>query len=120
VNIDIDINDNARFIPTANGNDKEDKPITFNHRYLTVAEQSEIEFWTSSIQRGKVQLKHNVNDVFLRLVSSIDNFTVKGRPITTASEWLALNGKSVPGWLKLMVEEFDVYIENAKAPDEKN
>jgi hypothetical protein len=120
MDIDIDVNDNGKFIPKSSGNAESDKPIVFNHRYLTVAEQTEIEFWTSSIRANKLQLKHNANDVFLKLVTSIDNFSVKGKPITKAIEWLSLNGKNVPKWLKEMVDEFDVYIENGKEPDLKN
>jgi hypothetical protein len=120
VELDIDVNDSAKFVPKSNGNADSEKPIVFNHRYLTVAEQSEIEYWTTTIRANKLQLKHNVNDIFLKLVTSIENFTVRGKPITKPVEWLALNGKGVPGWLKEMVEEFNLYIENGKEPDIKN
>jgi hypothetical protein len=120
MDIDIDVNDNGKFIPKANGNAESDKPIIFTHRYLTVAEQSEIEYWTSSLRANKVQLKHNSNEIFLKLVTSIDNFTVKGKAIEKAIEWLALNGSKCPKWLKEMVDEFDLYIENGKVPDSKN
>lgn len=120
MDLDIDINDNARFIPKANGNDQEDKPITFVHRYLTVAEQSEIEYYSTSYLVNRIRINVDYPSIFKRCVSAIENFTIKGKPISKPEEFLAINGPGCPKWLNAMMKEVADHIYDSAKVDEKN
>ena len=114
----ININKGERFIPEAGGNDKDEKPIAFNLRYLTVADQDETEYWEAIASKAdRVRLKTNLKDAFLRGVESIENCIADGKEIKTAQEFLALRGAK---WLNDMMHEVALRIKNAAEVNEKN
>jgi hypothetical protein len=90
----IKIATGEKFIPQWNGNDKSDKPITFNLHYLTADEREQVSIIYVPFKVGKrgASIKTDMREAFLCGVKSIDNFTVevdgKEVEIKTAEEFL--------------------------------
>lgn len=120
MDLDIDVNENGRFIPKTNGNDTSENPVVFCFRYLTVAEQSEIEFYSTSYQVNRVRINVDYNTIFRKCITSIEGLSNKGKPITNAQEYLALNGPKCPAWLNEMKKEFAEFIQESMKVNEKN
>ena len=117
----LNINDREVFVPTTNGNDKSDKPITFHLRFLTAGEQSEIEYMEYVSLSGKVnprvKVRFNHRDYFRLGVERIENLDLKGEAIDTADKFLDIRG---PKWMSDMVIEVALHLKNAMDVDSKN
>jgi hypothetical protein len=67
------------FIPTAGGNDKEDKPVKFYINYLTVADRSELDNFIVplKVSAKNMRVKFDMREAFVRSVTRIENLTVE-------------------------------------------
>ena len=116
--MNINISEREKFIPKANGNDKADSPIIFNLRFLTVEEQTEMEYFQYTVGSGKnIRVKVDNKYIFSRGVESIENLTVDWKPIISAEQFLAIRG---PKWLSEMIGEVALHLKSAMEIDEKN
>ena len=86
------------FIPSWEGNDKQDEPIKFYLKHLNVTERDDI-FSPVADETGRVKVKLNSIKAFTIGVSKIENLTVDGKEITTPRAMLQL-----PGFYELMIE----------------
>lgn len=111
------INEHEKFIPVTNGNDKKEKPIIFNIRFLTASEQSEMEYFQFTQVQGKsnprVGVKIDSNYIFMRGVESIDNWEGGN----TAESFANARG---PAWMGKMLVEVAKHIYESMEIDEKN
>jgi len=111
------VNFSEVFIPVAHGNDKAEKPIRFHIRFLTAAEQSEMEYMQFVSVEGKAKPRVNVRIdsafIFLRGVESIEGWDGG----TSADEFANARG---PAWMGEMVREVALHIKQAMEIDEKN
>jgi len=111
------VNDNEIFIPTTHGNAEIENPIKFHIRFLTAAEQSEMQFleFSYSESKGKVKsiARFDFNYIFKRGVTEIENCKY-GK---TAEEFMSARG---PGWLGEMLKEVSMHIRDVMEIDEKN
>lgn len=116
--MNINISDKERFIPKANGNDKAEKPIIFNLRFLTVEEQTEMEYFQYSVASNKsIRVKIDNKYIFAHGVESIENLTVDNKLIISADQFLAIRG---PKWLSEIIGEVALHLKNSMEIDEKN
>ena len=117
----INICDRETYIPPVNGNEKADEPVKFNLRFLTVEEQTEMEYFIYSQSGTKsspsVRARFDAKYIFSRGVESIEGLKVGDKPITTADELLAIRG---PKWMGEMVKDVALHLRNVMEIDEKN
>jgi len=87
-----------KFIPKSMDNEKNDKPITFNLKFLSVADRAELGTFYVPVKATKanVQIRLDMREAFIRCVKSIDNLTVeddgKEREIVTGADFVDLPG----------------------------
>jgi hypothetical protein len=117
--LNININDGERYVPSIFGNDKDDKPMAFNIRFLTVRDQDEIEYYevVSVKSANRLNMKTNFQEAFKRGVSSIENCTVNGKAITTAEDFLSVRGSKK---FATIMQDVAMHIKEASEVDEKN
>ena len=117
----ISIAEKEVYIPKTNGNDKADEPIVFNLRFLTVEEQTEMEYFQYSQSGTKsspsLRVKTDNKYIFSRGVESIEGLKVGLKDIDTAEKFLAVRG---PKWMGEMVSEVSLHHNNSMEIDEKN
>lgn len=116
--MNININDGERYIPSLFGNDKDEKPMAFNLRFLTVEEEDATDYYeVMKIKTDRVNMKTNYKEVFLRGVDSIENCVVNGKEITAAQEFLGVRGAPK---LTAIMKDVALRIENGAEISEKN
>lgn len=79
------------YIPTWEGNDKQEEPIKFTLRYLNTVERDDI-ISPQFGEDGKVNIKPNYIKAFKLGVSKIEGFNVDGSQVKTSIEFLKLTG----------------------------
>lgn len=76
------------FVPVWQGNNKQDEPITFRLRYITVPERDEL--LAPAFEDGKVTIKPNYPKAFRLGVAGISGLNVDGADISDAQAFLRL------------------------------
>jgi hypothetical protein len=87
-----------KYVPKSMDNDKSDKPITFNLRFLSVADRAELGTFYVPVKATKsnVQIRLDMREAFIRCVKSIENLTIeddgKERDIVSGADFVDLPG----------------------------
>jgi hypothetical protein len=116
--VNININNGERYVPSMFGNDKEEKPMAFNLRFLTVEEEDATDYYeVMKIKSDRVNMKTNYKEVFMRGVDSIENCLVNGKEVKTAQEFLLIRG--APSMTAIM-KDVALRIEKGAEISEKN
>jgi hypothetical protein len=118
--MELTITDGEVYVPLVGGNDATDKPIKFNLKYLTVEDQTEIEYFEfiqSKNGTNKINAKFNHREIFKRGVVSIDNLRINDKDIKTPDDFLAIRGSRM---LTLMLEDVSLHLHKAGDVDLKN
>jgi hypothetical protein len=116
--VNININDGERYIPSLFGNDKDEKPMAFNLKFLTVEEEDAADYYeVMKVKSDRVNMKTNYKDAFLRGVESIENCSVNGKEVKTAQEFLMIRG--APSMTAFM-KDVALRIEKGAEISEKN
>lgn len=116
--MELNITDGEAYKPLVGGNDTTDKPVVFNLRFLTVEDQTEIEYFEFiNAKNNRVNAKFNHREIFRRGVESIDNLRVNGKDIKTAEDFLSIRGSKA---LALMLEDVSLHLHKVGDVDQKN
>lgn len=117
--MDLNITDGEAYMPLVGGNDTTDKPVTFNLRFLTVEDQTEVEYFEfmQSKSGNKINAKFNHREIFKRGVVSIDNLKVNGKDIKTVDAFLSIRGSQL---LSIMLEDVALHLHKVGEVDLKN
>lgn len=116
--MDINITDGETYIPPVGGNELAMKPVTFRLQYLTVEDQTEVEYFEFiQAKNNRVNAKMNNRDIFRRAVLGIENLTVNGKTVTTVEEYLSIRGSRM---LAEMLADVAVHVYKAMTVDIKN
>jgi hypothetical protein len=104
----------VEYIPTWDNNREKDEPITFTLRYITDAERTRCQKPMFD-ERGTPSVEVDYESFIKYGVSKIANFSVGGKAITTAKEFLKLSG-----FYNLLMEiAIEIFTMNARQ-DSKN
>ena len=116
--MDINITDGEVYIPPVGGNETVVKPVTFTLQYLTVEDQTEVEYFEFiQSKNNRINAKMNNRDIFRRSVLKIENLSVNGKIITTVEDYLNIRGSKL---LAEMLADVAVHVYKAMSVDIKN
>ncbi|MFA5376862.1 MAG: hypothetical protein WC455_14020 [Dehalococcoidia bacterium] len=102
------------FVPTVNGNDKEETPVKFILKYLNSVEREGILNSTFD-EEGRVRIKPDYRKACLTSIKKINDFVVDNKPIETAKDFLEL-----PGFYEMFLEVASEIISMNAVQDSKN